>query len=164
MNSTYCIAYVRIRILHTHYLTDSLVCSSVMSEESRLTSEKRDISVKFSPALFLFLGRSRFDPRQNKGFFVNICVQNSSEAHPAPVQWVPGVLSPGVKCGRGVALTIHPHLVLRSRRSRSYTSSPCVTTACSVTTLTLFISRHMTNSEFAAAVVCVPMLKRQSSV
>jgi hypothetical protein len=27
-----------------------------------------------------------------------------------PVQWVPGVLSPGLKHGRGVTLTIHPHL------------------------------------------------------
>jgi hypothetical protein len=41
-----------------------------------------------------------------------------------PVQWVPGVLSPGVKCGRGLTLTTHPHLVPRSRPSRSYTSSP----------------------------------------
>jgi hypothetical protein len=41
-----------------------------------------------------------------------------------PVQWVPRVLSPGVKRGRGVALTTHPHLVSRSRMSRSYTSSP----------------------------------------
>jgi hypothetical protein len=31
-----------------------------------------------------------------------------------PVQWVPGVLSPGVKHGRGVMLTTHPHLVPRS--------------------------------------------------
>jgi hypothetical protein len=36
-----------------------------------------------------------------------------------PVQWVPGV-----KRGRGVTLTTHPHLVPRSRMSRSYTSSP----------------------------------------
>jgi len=42
----------------------------------------------------------------------------------SPVQWVPGVLSPGVKRGRGVMLTTHTHLVLRSRMSRSYTSSP----------------------------------------
>jgi hypothetical protein len=41
-----------------------------------------------------------------------------------PVQWVPGVLSPGVKRGRGVMLTTHPYLVPRSRMSRSYTSSP----------------------------------------
>jgi hypothetical protein len=36
-----------------------------------------------------------------------------------PVQWVPGV-----KRGSGVTLTTHPHLVPRSRMSRSYTSSP----------------------------------------
>jgi len=35
-----------------------------------------------------------------------------------------GVLSPGVKRGWGVTLTTHPHLVPRSRMSRSYTSSP----------------------------------------
>jgi hypothetical protein len=40
------------------------------------------------------------------------------------VQWVPGVLSPGVKRDRGVTLTTHPHLVPRSRMSMSYTSSP----------------------------------------
>jgi hypothetical protein len=31
-----------------------------------------------------------------------------------PVQWVPGVLSPGVNRGRGVTLTTHPPLVPRS--------------------------------------------------
>jgi hypothetical protein len=41
-----------------------------------------------------------------------------------PVQWVPGVLSPGVKRDRGVTLTTHPHLVPRSGMSRSYTFSP----------------------------------------
>jgi hypothetical protein len=42
-----------------------------------------------------------------------------------PVQLIPGVLSPGVKNGRGVTLTTHPHLVPRSTVSRSYTfSSP----------------------------------------
>jgi hypothetical protein len=41
-----------------------------------------------------------------------------------PVQWVPGILSPGVKRGRGVMLTTHPHLVPRLRMSRSYTASP----------------------------------------
>jgi hypothetical protein len=41
-----------------------------------------------------------------------------------PIQWVPGVLSPGVKRGRGVTLTTRPHLVPRLRTSRSYTSSP----------------------------------------
>jgi hypothetical protein len=41
-----------------------------------------------------------------------------------PVQWVPGLISPGVKRGQGVMLTSHPHLVPRSWMSRSYTSSP----------------------------------------
>jgi hypothetical protein len=40
-----------------------------------------------------------------------------------PVQWVPEVLSPGLKRG-GVTLTTHPHLVLRSRMNMSYTTSP----------------------------------------
>jgi hypothetical protein len=31
-----------------------------------------------------------------------------------PVQWVPGVLSPGLKCGRGVTLITLPYLVPRS--------------------------------------------------
>jgi hypothetical protein len=64
-------------------------------------------------------------PAEARGFF-----PPSSVSRPAlgptqpPVQWVPGVLSPGVKPGRGVTLTTHPHLVPRSRMSRSYTSSP----------------------------------------
>jgi hypothetical protein len=41
-----------------------------------------------------------------------------------PVQWVPGVLSPGLKRGQSVTLTTHPDLVPRSRMSRSCTSSP----------------------------------------
>jgi hypothetical protein len=41
-----------------------------------------------------------------------------------PIQWVPGVLYPGVKRGRGVTLTTHPHLVPRLSMRRSYTSSP----------------------------------------
>jgi hypothetical protein len=51
-----------------------------------------------------------------------------------PVQWVPGVFSPGVKRGRSVTLTTHPHLVPRSWMSRSYTSSPpSASMACSGT-------------------------------
>jgi hypothetical protein len=43
-----------------------------------------------------------------------------------PVQWVPGVLSLGIKRGLGVTLTTHPHLVPRSRMSRSHNSFPLV--------------------------------------
>jgi hypothetical protein len=35
-----------------------------------------------------------------------------------------GVISPGLKRGRGVTLTTHPHLLPGSRMSRCYTSSP----------------------------------------
>jgi hypothetical protein len=56
-----------------------------------------------------------------------------------PIQWVPGILSWGAKRGRGVTLTTHPHLVPRSRMSRSYTSSPpSATMACSSGTSLLF--------------------------
>jgi hypothetical protein len=41
-----------------------------------------------------------------------------------PVQWVPGALYPGVKCGQGMTLTTHPHLMPRLGMSRSYTSYP----------------------------------------
>jgi hypothetical protein len=41
-----------------------------------------------------------------------------------PVQWVPGVLCPGVKRGLGRDADHSPDLVRRSWRSRSYTSSP----------------------------------------
>jgi hypothetical protein len=49
-----------------------------------------------------------------------------------PVQWVPGVLSPGVKRCRGVTLTTHPHLVPGSRVSRSYILSPQASSCCVV--------------------------------
>jgi hypothetical protein len=76
-------------------------------------------------------------PAETRGFF-----SLASVSRPAlwptlsPVQWVPGVLSPGLKRGWGVTLTIHPHLVPRSRMSRSYTSSPTSAfIACSGTVL-----------------------------
>jgi len=39
-----------------------------------------------------------------------------------PAQWVPGILSPGLKRGRGVTLYTHPQLVPTSRMSGNYTS------------------------------------------
>jgi hypothetical protein len=39
------------------------------------------------------------------------CVQTGSEAHPASYPMGTGALSLGVKRGRGVTLTTHPHLV-----------------------------------------------------
>jgi hypothetical protein len=75
-------------------------------------------------SVWLRTGRPGFDLRQRQRIFLL-----ASASRPAlgptqsPVQWIPGVLSPGVKRGRGVTLTTHPHLVPRLSMSRSYTSS-----------------------------------------
>jgi hypothetical protein len=50
-------------------------------------------------------------------------VQTSSGAHPASCKMGTGGPFPRAKRGRGVPLTTHPNLVLRSRMSRSYISS-----------------------------------------
>jgi hypothetical protein len=64
-------------------------------------------------------------PPQAKNFSSSLCVQTTSEAHPAsyPIN-IPGVLSSEVKHGRGVTLTTHIHLVPKLRMIRSYISSP----------------------------------------
>jgi hypothetical protein len=88
-----------------------------------------------------------FDPwHRRKDFYSNLCVQTGSGAHPDPVQWVPGVLSPGLKRGRGAKLTTHPNIVPRSKMSRSYSSSPpSAFVACSGTALanTIYLSASM---------------------
>jgi hypothetical protein len=64
-------------------------------------------------------------PAGAKDFSFSLCVQTGSGPPPQPpIQWVTGVLSPGVKRGRGVTLTTNSHLMPRSRMSRCYTSSP----------------------------------------
>jgi hypothetical protein len=63
-------------------------------------------------------------PAGAKDFSFSLCVQTGSGAHPASCTMGTGVLSPGVKRRRGVMLATHPHLVPRSRMSRSNTSSP----------------------------------------
>jgi hypothetical protein len=57
-------------------------------------------------------GRSRFDPWQGQTIFPLPSVSRPTLGPTQPpVQWIPGILSPGVKRGRGVMLTTHPHLV-----------------------------------------------------
>jgi hypothetical protein len=76
-------------------------------------------------SVWLRAGRSGFDSRQGQRIFLL-----ASASRPAlgptqpPIQWVPGVLSPGIKRGRGVTLTTHLHIVPRLSISRSCTSSP----------------------------------------
>jgi hypothetical protein len=91
------------------------------------TKQKRTVGYIFHTHISQnwMTGRSSFDPRQRQKIF-----PLSSVSGPAlgptqpPVQWIHGVLSPGVKRGQGVTLTTHPYLMPRSRMSRSYTSSP----------------------------------------
>jgi hypothetical protein len=70
-------------------------------------------------------GRSGFVPRQGQRIF-----PLSSVSRPAlrptqsPVQWVPAVLSPGQSAAGAWRWPLTPHLVPRSRMSRSYISSP----------------------------------------
>jgi hypothetical protein len=76
-------------------------------------------------SVWLRAGQSWFDPRQGQRIFL-LAPASRPALGPTqpPIQWVPGVLSAGVKRGRGVTLTTHPHLVPRLIMSRSYTSSP----------------------------------------
>jgi hypothetical protein len=79
--------------------------------------------------------RSRFNPRQKrKDFSSSLCIHTGSGAHPASCTMGTRDPFPGVKRGQGTMLTTHPHLILRSRMSRSCTSSPPSTfVACSGT-------------------------------
>jgi hypothetical protein len=63
-------------------------------------------------------------PAGAKDFSSNLCVQTGSGAHPASCTMGTGGPFPVAKRGWGVTLTTHPHIVPRSRMSRSYTSSP----------------------------------------
>jgi hypothetical protein len=69
-------------------------------------------------------GRSSSIPGGDERIFPLASVSRPTLGPTQPcVQWVPEVLSPVVKRGRGVTLISHPHLVPRSRMSRGYTSS-----------------------------------------
>jgi hypothetical protein len=68
------------------------------------------------------VGPTVWEPLQS-----SLCVQTSSEAHPASPPLGTGSPFPGgggVKRSRGLTLTTHPHLEPRSIMKTSYTSSP----------------------------------------
>jgi hypothetical protein len=81
--------------------------------------------------------RSAFEPGRGERIFPLASVSRPALGPTQPViQWVPGGFSPGLKRGRCEPLTTHPHLVPRSRMSRSYTfSPPYAFMACSGTAL-----------------------------
>jgi hypothetical protein len=62
---------------------------------------------------------------RDKGFFPLASVSRPAlRPTQPPVQWVPGVLSPGLKRGRRVTLITHPQIVPRSSMTTNYTSFP----------------------------------------
>jgi hypothetical protein len=59
-------------------------------------------------------GWARFDPAKGERIFPLASVSRPALGPTQlPVQWVPGALSPELKCGRGVTLATHPLLVPR---------------------------------------------------
>jgi hypothetical protein len=82
----------------------------------------------------------RFVPRQRRKIFPAASVSRPAlGSTEPPVQWVPGVLSLGLKRGRGVTLTIHPHLV-RGREGVGATPlPPSASVTCSGTALALMV-------------------------
>jgi hypothetical protein len=82
---------------------------------------QRKLSVVVRTTSFKLLVTHILDRTQE--FLSTPCVQTGSEAHPASYTIGTGFLFPGVKRGRGVTLTTHPHLVPRLR-SRIYILSP----------------------------------------
>jgi hypothetical protein len=76
--------------------------------------------------------------RSPADFSSNLCVQTGSGAHPASCPMGTGGPFPGTKARPGRDADHSPHLVPRSRMSRSYTSSPpSASMACSGTALAL---------------------------
>jgi hypothetical protein len=66
--------------------------------------------------LWLQTGWPGFDCQQKQSIFPIASVfRPALRPTQPPIQWVPGGPLPGVKRIRGVMLTTHPHLVLRSR-------------------------------------------------
>jgi hypothetical protein len=78
-----------------------------------------------SVSVLLQTGRPGLDPRQGQRIFPLASVfRPALNPTQPPIQWVPGVLSPGVKRGRGMTLTTLHHLLPRSGMSRSCSLSP----------------------------------------
>jgi hypothetical protein len=75
----------------------------------------------------------------------SVCVQTDFEAHPASCTVVTGSSFPGGKARPEFDVDHSPHLVPKSRMSRSYTfSPPSASMACSVTALLYLLPQNQT--------------------
>jgi hypothetical protein len=106
----------------------------------------------FSIYVWLQIGRPG-DPGSISGrgsrFSSNLCVQTGTGAHLSSCTMGTGGSFPVVKGDRRVTLTTHPHLVSRSRMSRSYTSSPpCASIGVLWDYLFLLINMYYIHSYF----------------
>jgi hypothetical protein len=103
----------------------------------RFSGGEPDSSVSIASGYGLDDWEVKVRPQQRrKDFSCSLCVQTGSGAHPASCKMGMGARFTGLKRGREVKLTTHPHLVLRWRMSRTYTSSPpSAFVACSGTAL-----------------------------
>jgi hypothetical protein len=92
-------------------------------------------------------------PTEAEDFPCTLCSQPALGSTQPPVQWVPGVLSPGLQCGRSVMLTIHPLLVSRlGKRGAIPLHPPSAFMACSGSTLlfTVCCTLHIVTCVFDA--------------
>jgi hypothetical protein len=78
-----------------------------------------------------------------KRFFPEPHVQTGSEDQPASIQWLTGVLSRGVKCGRGVRLITEPHLRASSYRKHSLGLAPSRRQSVTVWYTKMFDTQHV---------------------
>jgi hypothetical protein len=81
-------------------------------------------------------------PVAAKDFSSSLCVQTSSEAHPASCLMGTGDPFPGSKAWPGSYADYSPHLVPRSIMSRSYAIPPCRLHGCSGTAL-IYLRPHL---------------------
>jgi hypothetical protein len=137
-NATYNVVFPkRWSSLHAHVHTGSTAiclftqcCCTVWNTEHVPTAQHSNCCVfKTDPEQGSWVSavseRQRFDHRQRQRTFPQV-----SASRPVlgptdlPLQWVPGVLSPGVKGGRSVTLTTHFQLVPRLRMSGAVLALP----------------------------------------
>jgi hypothetical protein len=106
------------------------ICMFLLNEPGKLSQY----------SVWLRTGWPGFDPGQGQRIFLLASASRLALGPTQPpIHWVPVV-----KCSWGMTLTTHPHLVLKSRMSRSYTSSPPSTSmVCSRTALLCFYINHV---------------------
>jgi hypothetical protein len=114
--------YIQYKLIYSpiyHFLKYSLMSQELIYIESKNGSKFN--TMKLSKYIFNNRLHDRVRiPSRSEGFSSSLCVQTSSEVHPASYPMGTGDSFPGPS----VTLTTHPNLVPRSRMSRSYISSP----------------------------------------